>query len=173
MIGMKFRYRIIRCNCRHYVDYLKYGKTYGRWWDLSYNWMSDDCPLYAPFNSNSKVNTKEFTLYDKHKIPAELAPLDRQVDPPSAQDQRRRLESQTSSDSDSSYVWFNSGSFSDSSVQSTSPTRRRSTSSPNRRRASTRHKNASSPTLSPSHSRSKSSPSVRLSPNSRSSRGEV
>ena len=64
--GVVLPYNLLTCNCRHYADYLTYGKTFGERWKWSYWAMSDRCPLYARIGKHTVVSSSNFVFRDKH-----------------------------------------------------------------------------------------------------------
>ncbi|CAH0385217.1 unnamed protein product [Bemisia tabaci] len=64
-----------RCNCRHYTDYLLHGRTYGLFWDPTYNsHMSSDCPFHRIVTNDDDVNSDKFTLKNGYGKAIELGP---------------------------------------------------------------------------------------------------
>ncbi|CAH0754609.1 unnamed protein product [Bemisia tabaci] len=55
-------YNLFNCNCRHYCDFLTYGKTYGTYLNPGYLPMSKRCPLNAIKIRDGKF---KFQLEDK------------------------------------------------------------------------------------------------------------
>ncbi|CAH0778217.1 unnamed protein product [Bemisia tabaci] len=57
----------LRCNCKHYVDYVVYGTTFGSWYSLSYRPINNKCPLARRVRSGMVVDST-FQLQSKRNL---------------------------------------------------------------------------------------------------------
>lgn len=65
--GMRVYFDPLRCSCRHYVDYVIYGTTFGHVYSPTYLPMNSKCPLYKRLYSDSNID-EPFQLKDNVSV---------------------------------------------------------------------------------------------------------
>nr|XP_018911581.1 PREDICTED: uncharacterized protein LOC109040214 isoform X1 [Bemisia tabaci] len=56
--NLKLYFHATRCNTNHYVDYVTYGTTFGRWWKPLYMPTHPKCPLHLVVTGTSNVSNR-------------------------------------------------------------------------------------------------------------------
>ncbi|XP_072160651.1 uncharacterized protein [Bemisia tabaci] len=65
--GMHVYFNLLRCNCKHYADYVHvvYGTTFGNRWDVGYKPINERCPLHRRVHRNyTEIDWQNFYLKD-------------------------------------------------------------------------------------------------------------
>ena len=77
LVDVEFIYDRLYCNCRHFVDYVVYGRTFGRRWnpDLSDWKISKNCPLHRILERGMDFEDDDFYLEDGEKNKYKLNPI--------------------------------------------------------------------------------------------------
>ncbi|CAH0775007.1 unnamed protein product [Bemisia tabaci] len=76
LVGVILPYDRLFCNCRHYTDYVIYGRTFGVTpnFDGS-NWrIGKSCPLHRKLERGMNFEDDDFYLLDGHKLKHKINP---------------------------------------------------------------------------------------------------